>query len=154
VTDLDNINAKMVRRYTAESGKKYQIRMLPARQGGPLLFKLTKTLFPAAASIWDALSTDADLDDIFGSSKFSEIAGVIVEQLADFDLNELIDKLLKGATIQEGEEFPRDINIDMDFMADYGELLEVLGFAIKENFWSTLKGKGISRLLAGATQKS
>ena len=100
--------------------REYTIYLLGAFEGLGLAKKLSSIILP---SIGAFMSGD-DVD-------FMDIADSLVNHIEALDLQGLIDKLLNGV-LCDGME----INFDQHFMANYGELTEIIAFALKENFGS------------------
>lgn len=121
--------------------KTYVIRVIPAGKGMKIGLRLVKMVAPFLGGTMDELSSESDL---FGEVKtFTELANKLVEVLNEDQLDEIIQASLNGAVIIEDGKLPRDLDFDKDFMANYGELIEVMAFALNENFSSIFKGKGI-----------
>lgn len=110
---------------------KYQIELLPARKGLKLAMKLSQVILPTLGSSIDAL------DNTDGTG-FTRVALLLVEQMDQFDVVELMDELLDNAVVNG-----KELDIDSHFIANYGELVEVLEFAVRENFESFFEAKGL-----------
>lgn len=152
MSELDKIKNSIQRTITLESGKSYTIQILKGRTGMRIGTKLLKTAGPVMGKVADSLlAEDADL---YGEdNKFEKVAEAIMGCLDDLEFDKLVDDLLAYAKVQEPDQLPRDLNIDEDFAANYGELVELLAFSIKENFGSLFTGKLTSRLFKGLTGK-
>lgn len=110
---------------------KYQIQLLPARKGLATAMRLSKVILPALGSSFDALdSTDG--------TGFTRVALLLVEQADQIDVVDLVDVLLENAAVNG-----KELNFDEQFLGNYGEMVEVLEFAIRENFESFFEAKGL-----------
>jgi len=131
--------------------KEYVIRVLPAGVGMKMGLRLVKIVTPLLGGVMDDLSSNSDL---FGEDDtFTKLASKMVLVLEEEQLDEIVHSVLSSAVIIEKGKIPRDLDFDNDFMANYGELIEVLAFALKENFSSIFQGKGIRHHLAGMVTK-
>ncbi|QUF70051.1 phage tail assembly chaperone [Vibrio fluvialis] len=116
---------------TLKSGKKVQIYKLPASKGITIGMKLGKTFLPSIGQFLDGSSTGAGIH-------YESLALSLVQELDNFEILPIISELLKEMAI-DGQE----VNLDDYFMANYGELLEILVFALKENFSSFFAASGL-----------
>lgn len=112
-------------------GKEYQINLLPAKQGFTIAMKLSKTIIPAIGGSVDAL-------DQMAVGGFSRVALLLTEQIDDQEIMSIIEALTDQMAV-DGEP----VNFDRHFMANYGALIEVLEFALMENFESFFEAKGL-----------
>lgn len=122
--------------------KDFSIKLLSTSQGTALAMRLFKLCLPALGTWLDSgrkegliLPEDDDL--------FSEVTLLLVTQLDQFDLDSIMKALLKDALV-DGE----DITYDSYFAGNYGELIALVGLAIKENkildfFTESLKLMGL-----------
>lgn len=138
--------SKFQRTLTLDSGAKYQINVLNAWEGIRLGNQIKSVLLPLFGGTVDGINQTEDF--ISKSTPFTDMAIVLCDQLDKIQLEGVIGALLKGLTYQEVGQIPKDINpqgkdFENHFMANYGELLEVLAFSMKENFGSLFTGKGI-----------
>ncbi len=102
-----------------------QIFVLPAREGLRMATKLL-TLFAPMLSGGEG---EQEVD-------FSQIAKVLASS-DQVDLIEITDRLLKGLSVNG-----QGIDLDEYFAANYGILLQIMAFALMENFGSFLDGIG------------
>jgi hypothetical protein len=109
----------------------YHIELLPAKKGVATAMKLNKILAPVLGAGFDAF------EDSSGSG-FTRLGMILVEQMDQANMVELIEELLEGSA-SNGQE----IDIDVHFRANYGELVELLTFIIQENFQSFFAAKGL-----------
>lgn len=109
----------------------YHIELLPARKGIATAMKLNKIIAPVMGAGFDAF------EDSEGSG-FTRLGMILVEQMDQANIVELIDELLIGASVNAQE-----IDFDVHFRSNYGELIELLTFIIQENFQSFFSAKGL-----------
>ena len=120
------------------NGNKYSIKLLPASVGLEVTQKLIKGLSPALGVVLDS---NEELDFI-ESSFYTDIAIAISQGLPDLDTTNLIRVLLKDSYCDS-----KLIDFETHFVANYGTLIALVEFALKENFGSFftdyLKAKGL-----------
>ena len=120
-----------------------QIYKLPASQGLVVGTKLLKLILPVLGGMADEIfSEDASNES---PKTFTEIAQRLLTQLDNFDILSLVKQLLDGAAIDGREQ-----DFDEYFMANYGALLLILEFALRENFQSFFEVTGLKDRLFGA----
>lgn len=138
---------------TLSSGAKFKVKKLRMSVGIKIAKKLNKVILPLLGGTIDGLKHD---DYIHGAPKsFSNLALLLCEQIDEAQVEDLIVVLLDGLTINNDE-----VDIDDYFAANYGELVEILEFSLRENFKSFFTGKGIQaqlvdklKALLGLTQE-
>lgn len=125
----------------AIEGKVYSVKLLPATQGLGLALKLIKTFLPTLGAWADGEKKEGLIlpED---NSMFSEMAILLVSQLDKVDIGLVVKQLLDGALVDnEGLDF------ETYFSANYSTLIELVEFAMKENFGdfftNYLRKKGI-----------
>lgn len=110
------------------NNKTFQISLLPAGEGIQMAQKLSTLVLPLLdASDGDELELD-----------FIKIAASLSSSLGDNDLLTIIRRLLKGMAVDGREE-----NFDEYFRGNYGVLVQVVAFALQENFGSFFEGMAI-----------
>lgn len=122
---------------TISNGKNITIKLLPAvTQGIPVARRLMNVLAPIVGGTLDGMRHD----ELFhGAPKtFSDMALLVCKQLEGIDAPSLINTLLSGMEVDG-----KSVNIDEYFSANYGEMLEILEFALKENFSSFFTDSGM-----------
>jgi hypothetical protein len=128
-----------------ETGIEVSIQKLPMSKGINVAKELICLIAPTIGSAVDGVRHD---DLIHGAPKsFSDLALVLVTQLDKVDILELIQLLLAGLLI-DGDE----VDIEEYFSGNYGELLEIMEFALRENFQTFFIGKGIKARLITAVK--
>lgn len=110
-------------RKTEINDKEFQIYMLKGLQGALMAKKLASlvTSFLSAGSGNDG---EIEID-------FTKIAEAISNGLSDQEFSDMLGALLKEMTVDG-----REVNFDDYFAANYGELFQVISFALQENFSS------------------
>lgn len=121
---MSNSINKRIRTKEFEDGKRLTITVLGATEGVLLANKLAKTFIPAYKQLY---KPDGKFD-------LMEAFQALVEGLGEIELNKVIARLFASATVND---FP--LNTDEYFSANYGELIDFLGFALTENFGSFFK---------------
>ena len=125
--------------------KKVSIRVLPMTQGITVAKKLLAVIAPAVGGAFDGMRHD---DYIHGAPKsFSNLALLLCEQIDKIEIEKLIAALLFNIEV-DGQE----VILDEYFSANYGELIEILEFALKENFSTFFTASGIKARLLGTIQ--
>lgn len=147
--NANDILSKHQATVTTESGRKYTINILRTSKSLPIFRKLVKIVLPIMGGTLDGLRHD---EDYFGPAKtFSGIAEALVMRLDEIGIEQLVQDLLAGAYVQESpDSVPRDVDFDNDFAGEFGELFEVVEFAIEKNFGKMFQGKGMLHRLMGA----
>lgn len=112
---------KRVKKETIE-GKEVQIHLLPASEGIVLASKLGATVLPSLGSLQE--NSDGEISIL-------EVAAIVIANIEQLDVLDTIKKLLKGLTVNG-----QGVSFDDYFMANYGELVKILTFSLKENFSS------------------
>lgn len=113
--------------------KEFQIYVLPAGEGIVMAQKLSKIVMPLFA-----LPTGADEDDDHEINiSFVEIATKVTESLDDTEVLKMILRLTKEFAVDGKPQ-----NFDTYFSCNYGELVQLMSFAISENFGSFFEGLG------------
>lgn len=107
-------------RQTTINGKSVQIYMLRAGVG----IAMAQKLGTLAASFFSTEGDSVDID-------FGKIADGLSKKLSYEELKIMIDALLKDIAIDN-----KEVNFDEYFSGNYGLLIKILAFALKENFGS------------------
>lgn len=122
-------------RVTTIKGKTFQIYLLPAGEGIKRASQLIKAFSPCVASIVEATQG--------GALDYTTLAYTLAEGLDNIDMLDFASRLLKDLSVNG-----QAINLDEYFMGNYGELVEVLAFSLKENFGSFFELSGfVEKLL-------
>lgn len=108
------------------NGKVYSIKLLPASKGMSVSSRLIKALGPAFGVMLDSNNEDLFPEQV---SMFTDLAIAIVRQLDELQLETTIKELL-GCLSCDGQT----VNFDEHFAGNYGELIAVTEYALKENF--------------------
>ena len=122
------------------NGKEVTIFLLPASKGLVTAKKLSQVLLPTIGAFADGTSGDG-LD-------LSMPAAILVDSLDSLDVMAIVSILLEQMCVDG-----REVNFDEYFMANYGELFEVIKFALEENFSSFFTGSGIAKMLRNKLPK-
>jgi len=153
MSDAVAILNKGRKEFITENGdNKVSIKLLPMSSGIKVTKELISLLAPAIGSMADGVRHD---EYLHGAPKsFSDLAFSLVSQLDKVDIIQLIHTLLQGMLVNT-----KQVDLEEYFTANYDELVEILEFALKENFGSFFTGKGtkarfltvIQNLMQGST---
>lgn len=119
--------------------KTFQIYLLPTGKG----LKTAKTLAQTFLPMWGEFMSSMQR----GELDYHMLAMSLAAELESFEVETLIRDLLKELSV-DGQE----VKFDEYFMGNYGELVEVVAFAIKENFSSFFAAKGLFESLLPKVQ--
>lgn len=122
------------------NGKTYNIILLGTREGLSVSMKIGKAILPAVVDVVGAMRGADELN-------FTDAVNHLFTQLTDKEMGEILDKLFKGST---ADDFP--INWDTYFRGNYGELCDVVAFALEANFSSFFEAS-IFKNLFSTSQK-
>lgn len=117
------------------NGKQITIFLLPASKGLVMAKKLSQLFLPTLSGFAEIGEEDSDMS-------LSTVSTLLVESLDDLDVMSVVSTLLNSVTVNG-----QPIDFDTYFMANYGELVSVIKFAVEENFSSFFEGKGLGNLL-------
>lgn len=132
---MDNVN-KFKRAKTLSNNDKAEITLIPATKALGLAKKLLNIIAPAVGGTLDGLRHD---DYIHGAPRsFTDMALTLTQKIDESQLEEIIIALMYGLKIN-GE----NVNFDEYFTGNYGTMVELAEFSLKENFETFFTGKGI-----------
>lgn len=103
----------------------FQISLLPAGEGIQMAQKLSTLVLPILEG---AGEDEVEID-------FMKIATGLSASIGDKELLAIIHRLVKGLAV-DGKE----VKFDDYFRGNYGELIQVIAFALQENFGSFFEG--------------
>ena len=131
----DEINTKAGIRTKDIEGKKYTIKLLPATVGLKVGEKIIKACGPALGVLLDS-------GDSGGFDLYTDLSIAIVKQLDELDLIDTVKVLFADSYCGS-----QAIEFDTHFAGNYGELILLVEYALKENFGDFfikyLKAKGL-----------
>lgn len=134
--DIEQINKDAGLSVKTINGKEYTVTLLPATIGLKMSLEISKLLAPSLGASVDGLRHD---DILHGAPQtFSDLALKLVNQMDKVNIVGMIGTLL-GSVEVNGKR----IDFDNHFRANYGELIQVLEFALRENFESFFTGSGL-----------
>ncbi|WP_034455991.1 phage tail assembly chaperone [Buttiauxella noackiae] len=107
------------------NGKEVKIIALGALDGLTMARKLATCFIPCFKSLSSSESFD-----------FMGMLELATDKLGEIEVNKIATQLFAGATV---DDFP--LNVDDYFAANYGEFVDFMVFAIKENFGSFFKAE-------------
>lgn len=129
---MDNFTKSV--RMTVVNGKSVQLSLLKARDGFQMAMRLQKLILPAIGALVDG---NSGID----TNAYARAASLLVSNMESDEILMMVEKLLGRMTI-DGQV----VNFDEYFMANYGELVDILQFALKENFESFFASSGFNSL--------
>jgi hypothetical protein len=118
-------------------GSTYHIKMLDGLSGYRTSVELSKVLLPLVGESFDA----SRHDDVFhGAPKtFREMALLLLQQIDQINLEDMIFNRLLGHLLKDGTQ----VKLADIIVGQYEILIELVAFAIEQNFGSLFKGKGL-----------
>lgn len=132
---MGNVN-KFKRAKTLSNGDKAEITLIPATKALGLAKKLLNIIAPAVGGTLDGLRHD---DYIHGAPRsFTDMALTLTQKIDESQLEDIIVALMYGLKVN-GE----DVNFDEYFTGNYGTMIELVEFSLRENFETFFTGKGI-----------
>lgn len=123
---------------TAINNKQFRIKKLPALKGLQISTRLAKIILPLAGGTFDGLKADTTFQT---PRNFTHLALTLCDQIDNINLEDLSLQLLNDLYVDGNP-----VDFDEYFSANYGEFVEVLAFALQENFSSFFTQSGITRL--------
>lgn len=132
---MDNKHASRDTASVKIDGVKYELRLLNTSAAFNTFESITKLLLPATGAAIDGASDKFQFD---GDQTCATAAMLLVKQLGDVDTLELIKTLLEGAEV-EGE----DLDFEEHFKGRFDLLIDLLTFAVKENYGSLFTTTGL-----------
>lgn len=129
---------------TTINGKQFLIYTLGARDGFKIAAKIKKLLLPTIGGGFDAMRDKRDPEFSDPAYHFSKVAQLFVDRFDEDEVLAIIEKLLNGFGVGGQQQ-----DFDSYFDANYGELVEVITFALKENFSSFFTKTGMNLLTKG-----
>jgi hypothetical protein len=103
----------------------YEVTLFTTSRGISILRKLTKTIGPSMAALFEAGSNEFSLDD---QGPFTKAISLLADNIDKEDVVALLKDLLSNTT-KNGKA----INFDVDFMGKLVDLFKVAAFAAKVN---------------------
>ena len=124
-------------RMTDIDGSQYQIKLLDGMSGFRTSVELSKVLLPLVGESFDA----SRHDDVFhGAPKtFREMALLLLQQIDQINLEDMIFNRLLAYLVKDGVQ----VKATDIIVGQYEILIELVAFAIEQNFGSLFKGKGL-----------
>lgn len=137
--ELKDIASKYRRSKTLENGKKIEIKILRMTAGLAVAKKLLNLVAPAIGGAADGMRHD---DFVHGAPKsFTHLALTMCDQIDKIQIENIIAVLLDELIVNGKVLSPEEV--DDYFAANYGELIEILEFSLRENFSTFFTGKGM-----------
>lgn len=120
-----------------ESKNVYEIKTLGGLSALTTFTQLVSLVGPTIASVFDK----KDEDDFEESTMLTEAVILLIKRMEESNIQGIITKILKDAT-KNG----KTLDIEEDFRGDFDELVDLIAFALKENYqkafikWLKVKG--------------
>lgn len=145
MNDIKTALHKFRREITLENGKKVQIKVLKTTAGIAVAKKLLNLVAPALGGAADGMRHD---DFVHGAPKsFTHLALTLCDQIDKVQIENILLVLLEDLTVDG-----KDVDFDEYFAANYGELVEILEFSLRENFSTFFTGKGMKARLVNTVK--
>lgn len=145
MSEIKEIIEKGRKGFKTSEGNEVLVKLLPMSKGIKVSKQLISLLAPAIGSMADGVRHDEFLHG--APTSFSNLAYNLVGQLDKIDVLELIDALFEGLMVNKAE-----VDVEEYFSGNYGEMVEILEFALKENFQTFFTGKGMKARLTTAVK--
>lgn len=116
-------------RKTVISGHKYEIYPLDAVTGYQLLLRIVKALGPGMAGMLKGVALEQIVSLDLRALKFDELLLGVVSNMDPHEYEAITMKLIDGL---KRDDSP--VIFQRDFQANYGELMSVLKWVLKENY--------------------
>ncbi len=142
---LKQVADRTRREHTLATGNTVSIKLLKTTAGIAVAKKLLNVIAPAVGGAADGMRHDALVHG--APTSFTDMALTLCDQIDKLQIENVIAVLLDEVYIN-GDP----INFEEYFQANYGELIEILEFALKENFQTFFTGKGIKARFLTAIQ--
>ncbi len=125
----------------------FQVKLIGGRKGVQIALKLKQIALPLLGRAFDGLK---DEDVLIETPKtFTDMAILLNHSLDDANIDSLIfEDILFDVKLKHGDQYIQ-INWDEYLIANYGCLIPLLAFAIKENFGSFFTGSGMMKGILG-----
>jgi|26BtaG_2_1085354.scaffolds.fasta_scaffold05197_5 hypothetical protein len=138
--DINDINKQAGISTKEINGVNYTLHLLPATVGLKMSLEISKLLAPSIGASFDGLRHD---ELLHGAPKtFSDLATLLSTQLDKVDVADLISALLSNVEV-DGKK----INFDTHFRGNYGSMIQLVEFALRENFESFFTESGFQTRL-------
>lgn len=136
-----NTEVKIPEKIITIGDKRYEIKFLPASDGITMAKELVKLLTPVLGSLVDGTREAAQFGD---ARVFSDAAVYFCANLDKADVLSMMKALLADLKVNG-----KDADFDTTFSANYGDLVEVVKFAMEGNFSSFFTSGALKQTLAG-----
>lgn len=125
----------------------YQIKLLDGLTGFRTAKDLGKILLPLVGESFDA----SRHDDVFhGAPKtFTQMALMLLQQIDSVNIEEIIFSRLFAYLVVDGEA----VKLQDLIVGNYGILIDLVAFAIKENYGDLFAGKDLISRFQGVVQQ-
>ena len=117
------------------NNKQFTVPVIGARQGFTVARRISSIVLPVLGEGLESMSDKA----LINGNSLSTVARILFEQLENQDVDDIIFGIMLKQVYVNGVQ----INPDMYFAANYGELIQLVEFILKENFTSFLDVKSL-----------
>lgn len=151
ISNIVNQVNKFKRTKELSNGDVASIKLIPATKALGLAKKLLAIIAPAVGGTLDGLRHD---EYLHGAPKsFTDMALTLVQQLDNAQIENIIMALTYGLEIKvKGSTESKEVEFDDYFTGNYGALIEIVEFSLRENFSTFFTGKGIKARFLKAIQ--
>ena len=125
------------------NGDLYKVKMIGGRKGVGIALKLKAMALPLIGQGLDGLKQENNYFE--APQTFTQMAMILAEKMEHHEIENLIlDSILYEVSVKKGSKF-EVIDWDEFLIANYGALIPLLAFALKENFQSFFTGNGMMK---------
>lgn len=143
------LNEKSYKHIEVE-GNLYRVKMLGGRKGVSIALRLKSIALPLIGQGFDGVKAENNFVEL--PRTFTQMAMILNEQMDSVGVESLIfDSILFDVSIKEGDSW-KAIDWDEHLMGNYGCLIPLLTFALKENFSSFFTGSGMMKGILSKVQ--
>lgn len=139
--DLENINKQAGISSVTIKDDEYTVHLLPTTVGLAMSLEISKLLMPSLGAGIDGFRHDEILHG--APTTFADLGKLLVGQMGDVKIVEMIKALLGNVEVSG-----KKIDFDTKFRGNYGTLLQLVEFALKENFESFFTESGLQTRFA------
>lgn len=140
--EIQELNEKFYK-HIEINGDLYKVKMIGGRKGVSVALKLKSIALPLIGQGLDGLKQENNYFE--APQTFTQMAMILTQQMEHHEIENLIlDSILYEVSIKKGDKF-EVIDWDEFLIANYGSLIPLLAFALKENFQSFFTGSGMMK---------
>lgn len=138
--------------FTSTKGTKYKLQTLPATKGLETFTAIMRIVGEPMGNAAGGVSQTTQGVDL-KSEAIGAAVGTLVDRMADPSTLQIVKTLLEDAQVEKMPGTFVPIEFELHWAANYGELVELLAFAIEVNFASFLGASAALKKWAAAALK-